>query len=89
VLSDHEREAWRELERQFTAGEPDSAASPPSGRGTLWRLGIPGSLLIMTLLFLAVIELMAGSLAGALVFGAVGWLIWWTGLPSRDDSPPP
>jgi hypothetical protein len=43
----------------------------------------------MTVLFLAVIELMAGSLPGALMFGSVGWLIRWVGLPSRDDSPPP
>ena len=89
MLSDHEREAWRELERQFTSGETDSAASSPPGRGSRWQLSIPGSLLMMTVLLLAVIELMAGSLAGALMFGTAGWLIWWVGLPSRDDSPPP
>ena len=89
MLSDHEREAWRELERQFTAGEPDPGVPSSPGRASRGQSGVLGSLLIMTVLFLAVIELMAVSLPGALMFGSVGWLIRWVGLPSRDDSPPP
>ena len=29
------------------------------------------------------------SLAGPAILPLVGWLIWWVGLPSHDDSPPP
>ena len=84
MLSDHEREALRELERQFTA-DPDSlrlfAPRPVYRR----HLGPSGTLLIMAMLFLGVLRLMAGSLTAALMFGTVTWLIWWAWLPSTDD----
>ena len=84
MLSDHEREALRELERQFTA-DPDSlqlfAPHPVYRR----HLGPSGTLLITAMLFLGVLMLMAGSLTAALMFGVVTWLIWWAWLPSTDD----
>jgi hypothetical protein len=84
VLSDHEREVLRELERESTA-DPDSLQL--FGRHPLYRrhLGLSGILLITAMLFLGVLMLMAGSLTGALMFGAVTWLIWWAWLPSTDD----
>ena len=88
MLSDHEREALRELERQFTA-EPDSlqlfGPHPMYPR----HLGLSGILLITAMLFLGVLMLMAGSLTGALMFGTVTWLIWWAWLPSTDDTERP
>jgi hypothetical protein len=88
VLSDHELEALRELERQFTA-EPDSAQFPSLHHTGRRQFGTSGTLLITTLLFLGMITLMAGSLTGALMFGSVTWLIWWAWLPSSDDTRQP
>jgi hypothetical protein len=88
VLSDHEREALRELERQFTA-EPESAVFFTSHHASRRRFGPSGTLLIMTMLFLSMIMLMAGSLTGAMMFGTLTWLIWWAWLPSTDDTQPP
>ena len=85
MLSDHEREVLRELERQFTA-EPDSAQFPSSNHAGRKHFGPSGILLITTMLFLGVLMLMAGSLTGALMFGTVTWLIWWAWLPSTDDD---
>ena len=85
MLSDHEREALRELERQFTA-EPDSAQFSASHHASRRHFGPSGMLLITTMLFLGMIMLMAGSLTGALMFGTVTWLIWWAWLPSTDDD---
>ena len=84
MLSDHEREVLLELERESTA-DPDSLQL--FGRHRLYRrhLGLSGILLITAMLFLGVLMLMAGSLTGALMFGAVTWLIWWAWLPSTDD----
>ncbi len=88
MLSDHEREALRELERQFTA-EPDAAPSLPPHHASRKQFGISGTLLITTILFLGVIMLMAGSLTGALMFGTLTWLIWWAWLPSNDNTQQP
>jgi hypothetical protein len=88
VLSDHEREALRELERQFTA-EPESAQLSVSHHAGRRYFGPSGMLLMTTMLFLGVIMLMAGSLTGALMFGTVTWLIWWAWLPSTDDTEQP
>jgi len=84
VLSDHEREVLLELERESTA-DPDSLQL--FGRHRLYRrhLGLSGILLITAMLFLGVLMLMAGSLTGALMFGALTWLIWWASLPSTDE----
>ena len=84
MLSDHEREVLRELERESTA-DPDSLQL--FGPHPMYRrhLGLSGILLITAMLFLGVLMLMAGSLTGALMFGAVTWLIWWAWLPSTDD----
>ena len=85
MLSDHEREALRELERQFTA-DPDSAPTFCPSPGYRRHLGPSGTLLITAMLFLGMLMLMAGSLTAALMFGVVTWLIWWAWLPSTDDS---
>jgi len=81
VLSDHEREVLRELQRESTA-DPDSLQLFGRHRR---HLGLSGILLITAILFLGVLMLMAGSLTGALMFGAVTWLIWWACFPSTDD----
>lgn len=88
MLSDHERQALRELERQFTA-EPDSAQFFASHHARHRHFGPSGMLLITTMGFLGMIMLMAGSLTGALMFGALAWLIWWAWLPPTDDTPHP
>jgi hypothetical protein len=88
VLSDHEREALRELERQFTA-EPESAQFSVSHHAGRRHFGPSGMLLITTMLLLGMIMLMAGSLTGALMFGTLTWLIWWAWLPSTDDTQQP
>ena len=88
MLSDHEREVLRELERQFTA-EPDSAQFPSSNHAGRKHFGPSGILLITTMLFLGVLMLMAGSLTGALMFGTVTWLIWSARLPSSDEKRQP
>ena len=88
MLSDHEREVLRELERESTA-DPDSLQlfSPhPMNRR---HLGPSGTLLITAMLFLGVLMLMAGSLTGAVMFGTMTWLIWWAWLPSTDDTEQP
>jgi hypothetical protein len=88
VLSDHEREVLRELERQFAA-EPDSAQFPSRNHAGHQHFGPSGILLITTMLFLGVLMLMAGSLTGALMFGTVTWLIWSAWLPSGDEKRQP
>jgi hypothetical protein len=88
VLSDHEREVLRELERQFAA-EPDSAQFPSRNHAGHQHFGPSGILLITTMLFLGVLMLMAGSLTGALMFGTVTWLIWSARLPSSDEKRQP
>lgn len=70
MLSDHEREALRELERQFTT-EPNAAPHHLNRK----QFGSSGTLLITTILFLGALMLLAGSLAGAVMFGALAWLI--------------
>ncbi len=88
MLSDHEREVLRELERESTA-DPDSLQL--FGRHRLYRrhLGPSGTLLITAMLFLGVLMLMAGSLTAALMFGVVTWLIWSAWLPSSDEKRQP
>jgi len=88
VLSDHEREALRELERQFPA-EPETAGFFTSHRASRRHFGPSGTLLITTMLFLGMIMLMAGSLTGAMMFGTLTWLVWWAWLPSTDDTEQP
>ena len=88
MLSDHEREALRELERQFT-DEPDSAQFPSRHHVGRRHFGPSGIVLITAMLFLGVLMLMAGSLTGAAMFGTVTWLIWWAWLPSTDDTEQP
>lgn len=88
MLSDHEREALRELERQFTAG-PDSAQFSSPHHASRKQFGTTGTLLITTTLLLTVIMLILGSLTGALMFGTVTWLIWGAWLPSGDDTRQP
>lgn len=84
MLSDREREALRELERQFTAG-PNAGPLPSHRR----QFGASGTLLIASIIFLGVLMLLAGSLTGAVMFGALAWLIWWAWLPPTDDTPHP
>ena len=88
MLSDHEREALRELERQFTA-ESESAQFSASHHAGRRHFGPSGTLLITTMLFLGMIMLMAGSLTGAMMFGTLTWLVWWAWLPSTDDTEQP
>lgn len=86
MLSDDEREALRELERQF-AVDPDVAPSLPSQQVKHKQFGASGTLLIGTIVFFGVLMLMAGSLTGAVMFGAAAWLIWWAWLPTTEDPP--
>ena len=88
MLSDHEREALRELERQFTA-DPDSDSFSSRRHAGRRHFGPSGIVLITAMLFLGVLMLMAGSLTGAMMFGTVTWLIWWAWLPSTDDTERP
>lgn len=85
MLSDHEREALRELERQFTV-EADAAPPLPPHHVDRQQFGASSTLMIGTVLSLGMIMLMAGSPAGAVMFGAMAWLIWWARLPSSDDT---
>ena len=89
MLSDHEREALRELERQFTADPDSDSVFPPAATRVVGTLAPPASVLITAMLFLGVLMLMAGSLTGAVMFGTVTWLIWWAWLPSTDDTERP
>ena len=84
MLSDHEREALRELERQFTV-DPDSVSFSSRHHAGRRHFGPSGIVLITAMPFLGVLMLMAGSLTAALMFGVVTWLIWWAWLPSTDD----
>jgi threonine/homoserine/homoserine lactone efflux protein len=43
----------------------------------------------MTMVFLAVIMLLAGSLMGVLIFGGAAWLIWWSWPPAKDGTQQP
>ena len=88
MLSDHEREALRELERQFTA-DPDSDSFSSRRHAGRRHFGPSGIVLITAMLFLGVLMLMAGSLTGALMFGTVTWLIWSARLPSSDEKRQP
>ena len=84
MLSDHERKVLRELERQFTT-EPEAVRSTTGRRVSRKHFETADALLIMTMTFLAVIMLLAGSLVGVLFFGSTVWLIWWA-RPSTDDT---
>ena len=102
MLSDHEREVWRQLERQFTTEEvwrelerqftTEQGRATTDDRSSRVRRGpleATATLLIMTMVFLAVIMLLAGSLMGVLIFSGAAWLIWWSWPPSKDGTQQP
>jgi ferric-dicitrate binding protein FerR (iron transport regulator) len=88
VLSDHEREVWRELERQFTTEQGRATTDDRPSRARR-PLEATATLLIMTMVFLAVIMLLAGSLMGVLIFGGAAWLIWWSWPSAKDGTQQP
>jgi hypothetical protein len=89
VLSDHERDRLREVERQLLAEDPEFTRSFATCARRLRRrrLGASVKIAVMAALLLGGLMLMAGSPAGALGFAAtVGliWLAWWhSNNPSR------
>jgi len=89
VLSDHEWKALREVERQFQAEDPGFARSFEARQTGMARhprkLGV--RLILGSAALLAVLVLIAGSLAGALAIAFTTALIWvaWS-LSSGSDQ---
>ena len=78
MLSDHERKALREVERQFQAEDPRFTRSFQSRQTRLARhphkLG--ARLTVVAAALLTAVMLLAGSLAGALAIAFTTGLIW-------------
>jgi hypothetical protein len=78
VLSDHERNALREVERQFQAEDPRFTRSFEARQTRLARhphtLG--ANLAVVAAMLLAAVTLLAGSLVGALAIVLTTGLIW-------------
>jgi Protein of unknown function (DUF3040) len=80
VLSDREREALREVERQIMNEDPEFARSFDAAAQRLphraGRLGI--KIFVLAGLLLSALVLVAGSFAGAVAFAVATGLIWLT-----------
>jgi hypothetical protein len=90
VLSDHERETLREVERQFQAEDPRFTRSFEARQTRLARhphqLG--ANLAVVAATLLAAVTLLAGSLTGALAIVLTTWLIWMAWHHSADTDRP-
>ena len=101
MLSDHERETLREVERQFLAEDPgfahafEARQTRMSRRPHRWGARIA----LVTAALLTAFLVVAGSLGSALVVAVVAGLIWvvshhpagtgWrTPWPAREGEPP-
>jgi Protein of unknown function (DUF3040) len=93
VLSDHERETLREVERQLMVEDPEFACSFEAGQTRLSRhphrpgvrIALVGAALFTALM------LVAGSLVGALVFAFVTGLVgvaWRLPADTEAQTPP-
>jgi len=97
VLSDHERETLREVERQLLVEDPDFTRSFATRAQRLERRHLDGGLVkiaIVAAVLLGALMLVAGSPSGALAFAAVTGLIWLArrhsnGTPGRSRRRPP
>ena len=78
MLSDHERNALRKVERQFQAEDPRFTRSFEAHQARLARhphkLGADLAVVAATLL--AAVTLLAGSLTGAMAIVVTTWPIW-------------
>lgn len=78
MLSDHERHALREIQRQLVIDDPDfersfralETATPPTPRRWVWTV------VIVIAALLATIMLLAGSPGGALIVTLVAGSVW-------------
>jgi hypothetical protein len=78
VLSDHERKALREVERQFQAEDPRFTRSFQARQTRLARHphNLGANLAVVAAALLAAVTLLAGSLTGALAIVVTTGLIW-------------
>lgn len=83
MLSDHERKALRELERQLIADDSEfpQAFDARAQRLDRQHLGVPAKIaitvaVVLLALMLLALMLLVGSLAGALAFACAIGLIW-------------
>ena len=79
MLSDHERETLREVERQFLAEDPEFARSFDTRARDLGgehRVSVSLQIGIVAAVLLVALMLVAGSPAGALAFATATGLIW-------------
>ncbi len=78
MLSDHERKALREVERQFQDEDPRFTRSFEARQSHLARHphNLGANLAVVAATLLAVVTLLAGSLTGALAIVLTTWLIW-------------
>jgi Flp pilus assembly protein TadB len=90
VLSDHERKALREVERQFLTEDPRFTRSFEARQTQLTRQSRkPGAgLAVWAAALLAALVLVAGSLAGALAIAFATSLLWTAWRHSGDRRTP-
>lgn len=89
MLSDHEQERLRALERQFLADDLGFTRSFDTRAGHLRRQHRNNALFkiaIMAAVLLGAIMLLAGSPAGAVAFAAAAGLIWLAWRHPNDPS---
>ena len=99
MLSDHERETLRDVERQFLAEDPEFAGAFEASQTRIsrrpHRLG--GRIALVAAALLIAFLLVAGSLGSALVVAVVTGMIWVvlphpginrrTSWPTRGEEP--
>jgi hypothetical protein len=102
VLSDHERQTLREVERRFLAEDPGFARAFEARQTRLSRhpRRLGARIALVTAALLTAFLLVAGSLGSALTVAVVTGLIWAvshhpadtlrrTSWPAREGEPPP
>jgi len=95
VFSDHERATLHEIQSQFLAEDPGFAqtfdADPPdlpvASRAPIDEFRRPYTILMWLLTTLSVLQLLAGSVGGALLFAGVAVALWL--VRHRDDATTP
>jgi Flp pilus assembly protein TadB len=92
VLSDHERKALREVERQFQAEDPRFTRSFEAHQTRMARRHrkLGAHLAVLAAALLTTFLLVAGSLVGALAVAAATGLIWvaWRHSAGTDRGAP-
>jgi hypothetical protein len=89
MLSDHEWDTLREVERQFLTEDPAFTRSFDTRARRLRRRHLDSAsvkIAIMVAVLLGALMLMAGSPGGALAFAAATGLIWLAWWHSNDPS---